>query len=102
MVSDGYRLLPNGLELVIKATPKAKQNKIIGFTPQGLKIQITAAPEKGNANQAIITLLAKHCGVAKNTVQLLAGELSAHKRILIEGDAETLLAKITQTDTKKK
>lgn len=94
MVSNGYRLLSEGLELSIKATPKARQNKIIGFTPQGLKIQITAAPEKGQANEAIIALLAKQCGVAKNAVQLLAGELSPHKKIVIHGNAEELLAKL--------
>lgn len=96
MPDTQYRLSPDGLEVVVKATPKAKQNKIIGFTPQGLKIQITAAPEKGQANEAIIALLAKSCGVAKNAVQLLAGELSAHKRILIRGDARHLLDTLQQ------
>lgn len=99
MASNQYRLLPDGLEVVVKATPKAKQNKIIGFTPQGLKIQITAAPEKGQANEAIIALLAKHCGIAKNAVQLLAGEISAHKRIMIHGDAEALLARLQDAQT---
>lgn len=87
-----YRLTPDGLEIRVKATPKARQNKITGFAPQGLKVQITTAPEKGLANEAIIALLAKQCHVAKKAVHLLAGETSAYKRILIEGDAQQILA----------
>jgi len=94
MASNCYRLTPEGLEVFIKATPKARQNKIMGFTPQGLKIQVTAAPENGKANEAIIALLAEHCHVAKNAVYLLTGETSPHKKILVKGSATELLAKL--------
>lgn len=94
MESSSYRLLPAGLEVSIRATPKAKQNRIVGFTPQGLKIQTTAAPEKGQANEAILALLATQCGVGKKSVHLLAGDTSQNKKILIEGDAEALLARL--------
>lgn len=96
MSENHYRLLSDGLEVMAKITPKAKQNKIIGFTAQGLKIQITATPEKGQANDAIIALLAQYCGIAKNAVQILSGKLSAHKRIRLYGDAENLLRTLQQ------
>lgn len=91
MDSNCYRILPEGLEVSVKATPKAKQNKIVGFTPQGLKIQVTAAPENGKANEAIITLLAKYCGLAKQDVALISGETSPHKKIFLRGNPGELL-----------
>lgn len=86
------KILEGGLDLWVKATPKARQNAIIGLTPQGLKIHITAAPEKGQANEALIALLAKRCGVAKQSVTLLKGDTSPLKQFHIKGDGHALLA----------
>lgn len=86
-----YKITPEGLEIAVKVTPKAKQNKIIGFAPQGLKIQVTAAPEKGLANEAVIALLAKACGTAKKNVHVIAGDTSQTKKILICGLGSELL-----------
>jgi hypothetical protein len=49
----------------------------------GLKVKVTAAPEKGNANQEVCALLAEYWGVPKRNVQITAGQTSRRKRLQI-------------------
>ncbi len=50
-----------------------------------LKACVTQAPEKGKANKALIGLLAKALGLRKAQIELIAGETSRQKRLLIRG-----------------
>lgn len=62
-----------------------------------LRIAVTAAPEKGKANQAIAALIGRELGLAKSSIELIAGETSSHKRFLLIGaDRESVAAKIDQ------
>lgn len=52
------------VRLLVRLTPKAAQNKVQGWATDEtgqkiLKASVTAVPEKGKANEALITLLAK-------------------------------------------
>ena len=74
----------------VKLTPGAKQNAVIGweedlFGERTLKIQVTAVPEKGKANAAMIKLLSKHWGVPKSAITILRGETSRTKILEVEG-----------------
>ena len=52
---------------------------------------MTAAPEKGKANAAIVAVLSDSLGVAKSQIELISGETSQQKRFLIVGvDAEAI------------
>lgn len=75
----------NTLELAVKITPKAGRNEIIGWENNELKIRIAALPEKGNANQELIKFLSKTLGLAKSQIELISGDKSRHKRLLIKG-----------------
>ena len=57
-----------------------------------ITVRVTAAPESGKANDAVVALLAKRLGVPKRSVQIVRGHKSRDKRIRIEGisAAETL------------
>lgn len=46
---------------------------------------MTAPPEKGKANKALVELLAKQLGVKKSQVELVSGDTSAKKVFLIRG-----------------
>ena len=69
------------MKLKLKVVPKASRNAIAGWLGDELKIMVTAAPEKGKANQAVIELLAKTLGVPRKSVTILAGHSSAHKTV---------------------
>ncbi|WP_348663787.1 DUF167 family protein [Chlamydia vaughanii] len=79
--------------LEVKVTPKSKENKIVGFEGETLKIRVTEAPEKGKANEAVIALLAKALSLPKRDVTLISGETSRKKRILLPKSTETAVAK---------
>ncbi|WP_293387128.1 DUF167 domain-containing protein [Nevskia sp.] len=71
--------------LDVKVSPKASKNAITGWMGEVLKLSVTAAPEKGKANEAVEALLAEALGVAKSAVSVVAGQTSKQKRVEITG-----------------
>lgn len=76
--------------LLIKLTPKASRNAVQGWanTADGgrvLKVSVTAVPEKGKANDALIALLSKEWHIPKNAFSLLRGETDRLKTVRISG-----------------
>ncbi|AFS20367.1 DUF167 family protein [Chlamydia psittaci] len=78
--------------LEVKVTPKSKENKIVGFEGEVLKIRVTEVPEKGKANEAVIALLAKTLSLPKRDVTLISGETSKNKRILLPKATESIVS----------
>jgi uncharacterized protein (TIGR00251 family) len=76
---------PRGIVLLVRAHAGARRNAILGVREGALRIAVTAAPEKGKANQAIIALLSKTLGISKSKIELVAGETSPKKRMLVTG-----------------
>jgi uncharacterized protein YggU (UPF0235/DUF167 family) len=50
-----------------------------------LRVDVSAAPEKGKANRAVAEVLADLFGITKSSVQLLTGSTSQQKRFLLVG-----------------
>jgi uncharacterized protein (TIGR00251 family) len=75
----------HGVILPIRAHSGARQNAILGVREGALRVAVTAAPEKGKANQAIVALLSKTLGVSKSQIELISGETSSKKRLLVTG-----------------
>lgn len=74
----------SGVVLPVRATPSARRNAISGIHDGMLKISVTAAPEDGRANQAIVALLAKSLKISKSRVHLLSGATQRQKKFLLE------------------
>jgi uncharacterized protein len=88
---------PEGVLLPVQAQPKARKNQIVGWHAGRLKVQVTQAPEKGKANQAILKLLAKSLGLKRSQIQLVSGDTSPQKLFCIEGiSAEELMSRIAE------
>lgn len=73
------------LRFKVKLAPASRQNAILGWENGALKCSVTAAPEKGKANAALIALLAKNLPVAKTSIRVVSGETSRLKTLEIEG-----------------
>ncbi len=72
------------LSLTLKVIPKSSKNEIVGFLEDGtMKLKIHAVPEKGKANAEIREFLAEVFGVGKRNVEVVRGETSAHKQVVI-------------------
>ena len=74
---------PRGVIIPVRAHAGARRNAILGVRQGMLRIAVTAAPEKGKANRAIIALLSEALGVPKSTIELISGDSSPQKRFLI-------------------
>ena len=72
-----------GVILSVRAQAGARRNGILGVREGMLRIAVTAAPEKGKANRAIVTVLSDTLGVPKSAIELKDGETSLRKRFLI-------------------
>jgi hypothetical protein len=84
-----------GVILPVRAQPGARKNAVVGEHNGALKVAVTAAPEKGKANKALVKLLAESLGLSKSHIELVSGETSQDKRFLIRAvDAATLAERI--------
>jgi len=76
---------PRGAILALFVQPRASRNQIAGVQGEELKVRLTSPPVDGAANKCCCEYFAKLLGVAKGTVEILAGETSRHKRLLVRG-----------------
>ncbi|HBR69778.1 MAG TPA: hypothetical protein DEA55_10430 [Rhodospirillaceae bacterium] len=76
--------------ILVKLSPKASRNEVKGWSqgPDGkriLKASVTAVPEKGKANAALIDLLSARFGVPKSRISIVRGETDKLKTVEIQG-----------------
>jgi uncharacterized protein (TIGR00251 family) len=77
--------------LNIKVIPFAKQNELVSMRRDGVTIQVTCGPEEGQANKAVIDLIAQTLAVKPYQVTLLKGHYKAFKTVQIAGYDQTEL-----------
>lgn len=86
---------PDGATLAVRAQPNAKKDGIVGRHGDALKVAVTAPPEDGRANAALVECLKSWLGVKRSQVELLSGHSHRNKVFLIRGlTATELTAKV--------
>lgn len=75
----------SGLTVSLKVQPNAKRNTIIGEHGNKLKLSVTAVPENGKANKAVVVLLSKELGIKASNIQIVSGFTSRDKKVHIKG-----------------
>lgn len=81
----------------MRLTPKGGRDAVDGVETLAdgrvlLKVRVRAAPSDGEANDALIRLVARSLGVAPSRVSLLSGATARIKRLTIAGDDGALVA----------
>lgn len=71
--------------LRLKVKPNARQNRVSDSGDGTLRVEVTATPEKGLANAAVVELLAKTLGLAKFRIVIVRGQSAREKVVEIEG-----------------
>ena len=93
-----FQVSSGGVSVNVRLTPKASRNRIgpvvAGDGGAVLKVRVTAVPERGKANRALIRLLAKAWGLPKTALSVKRGHKDRQKTIHIEGGTEDLLEKL--------
>lgn len=74
-----------GIRLRVQVVPRASRNEIVGVVGESLKVRLTAPPVEGEANRALVALLARTAGVAARDVVVVAGAGSRRKVIEVRG-----------------
>jgi uncharacterized protein (TIGR00251 family) len=85
-----------GVRIAVRLTPKSSRDSLEGLaaTRDGrtaLAAKVRAAPEKGEANAALLALLAKALGLPRSRLALVSGAKDRHKTVLVSGPAEATL-----------
>lgn len=83
---------PDGIVLPVKAQPGARRSGLAGVHAGALKVQVTQAPERGKATDAVLEIVAEALQLKRSQVTLLAGATSPQKRLLIVGISHDELA----------
>lgn len=76
---------PEGATLAVRAQPGAKKNAILGVQAGSLKVSVTAPPEDGRANDALVEVLKEFLSVKRSQVELMSGRTNRNKVFLIRG-----------------
>jgi uncharacterized protein (TIGR00251 family) len=70
---------PEAVLLHVRVQPKARANAVKGWHGAALRVSVTAAPDDGKANRAVIDLLAETFDVAPSSINLVRGAASRDK-----------------------
>jgi len=92
-----WAIAADGLVVTVRLTPKGGRDSIEGIVHLSdgstvLKARVSAAPTDGEANTALIRLLATTLRIAARDITLVGGATSRIKRLLIEGDTRAFVA----------
>ena len=71
--------------LTVKVAPGARKDEITGWMGDALKLRVSAPPEKGRANRAVMALLARTLSASRDRIVIVAGAGSRRKLIRVEG-----------------
>jgi len=69
----------------VRAQPRSSREAIEGVREGALRVALTAPPVEGEANAALVALLAKVLGVPKRDVAVIAGTANRSKRVRVSG-----------------
>lgn len=75
-----------GVIVAVKAVPRSRRTLAVGVQDGAVRIQIAAAPHKGQSNAALCGYLAGAAGVRPTAVRVRRGSSGARKLIEVDGD----------------
>jgi uncharacterized protein (TIGR00251 family) len=77
--------------LDVLVSPRASRSRIMGVHDDRLKIQLTAPPVDGKANDALVRFLAEAVGVPRAQVEVVGGQTNKRKTVRMVGVAAHLV-----------
>ena len=85
-----------GVTIQLRVQPRARR-MALERTPEGaLKAAVTAAPEDGKANDAVVALLAQAWRLPKSTFEIVRGGTAREKTLMVAGDPAVLADRIAE------
>jgi uncharacterized protein YggU (UPF0235/DUF167 family) len=86
------------MQIAVRVTPRGGRDGVDGWMRDDagrlvLKVRVAAAAAEGQANAAVIALLAKALGRPKSAFSLVGGQTARVKRVAVEGLTEADLVR---------
>ena len=90
----------DGLRVAIRLSPRAGSTRVLGIvaTAEGgrtVEASVTAPARNGQANEALLRLLARAWRLPRRDLSIVVGAASRNKIIRVAGDSHQLLAKLS-------
>ena len=93
------------MRVAVRLIPKARRTRVDGITvtskegavgeeEAALKVAVTATPEGGKANEAMVRLLAREWRLPKGAFEIISGRTDRRKALLVRGDPNDLSARL--------
>ena len=89
-----------GATIALRVQPKARRNALGGEQAGALKVSVTAPPEDGRANDAVLALLREEYNFQRSQLALLSGQTNRNKVVLVRGVTPQQLAALIEGTTK--
>lgn len=94
-----WSVTSDGLAIAVRLTPRGGRDGLDGVETLAdgrkvLKARVRAAPSDGEANAALIALLARELQTSRSRIALTAGASARLKRVVVHGDAAALAARL--------
>ncbi len=95
MSATPWRIVEAGVALRVRVTPKASRNRVDGLIEladggMAIRASVTAAPESGKANAALLRLLAKTWRLPRTAMDVTGGATGRLKTVTLRGDGQAL------------
>jgi uncharacterized protein (TIGR00251 family) len=76
---------PQTITLSVRVIPRAKRNAVTKMEDGNIKVHVTAPPEDGRANEAVVETLAEWLGVKRRQIAIVTGTTSRNKIVRLTG-----------------
>ena len=93
------RASEDGVLLTVRLQPRAGRSGIGAPHGDELRVRVTAAPHRGEANEALIRLIAYTLRCAPGRVELVRGAGARQKTLLLRGFTEQEAAALLQAES---
>jgi len=79
------------ITLNVRVQPRAKRNAVQPVAGGGLKVYVTAPPEDGRANDAVVETIAEWLGVKRRQVEIVSGATNRNKVVRVTSISQAQL-----------
>jgi uncharacterized protein (TIGR00251 family) len=91
-----WHAIPGGVVVDVRLTPRGGRDSVDGFETLAngrvvLKARVRAAPSEGEANSALMQLIAKWANVSPSRIRIVGGATSRIKQVKIDVDSAQLI-----------
>ena len=91
----------DGVRVAVRLSPRASSNRLLGVvaTAEGgraVKALVTASAQDGQANEALLQLLARAWRLPRRDLSIVVGAASRKKIVHVAGDPDELVAKLSR------